>query len=266
MSPIVFAVASVTVIGCILGLVLSIASKIFYVKVDERVIQIREILPGANCGGCGCAGCDEYASKMVAGEAPTNLCAVGGPSVAAKASEILGVACGDMVPQTAIVKCKGHINTTEYTEEFVGPQTCLACSTLWKGRTSCKNACLGFGDCAAVCPQGAIKIVNNVAVVDRDLCIGCGKCARTCPNRVIELMPKTSNVFVACSNTDKGATTRTLCANGCIGCMKCEKNCPGEAITVTNNVAHIDYSKCCDCGVCVAGCPTKAISFFELQK
>ncbi|MEG1869499.1 MAG: RnfABCDGE type electron transport complex subunit B [Oscillospiraceae bacterium] len=266
MSPIVFPVVAVTIIGLILGLVLSIASKVFAVQVDERVTQLREALPGANCGGCGFAGCDEYSAKMVSEGAPTNKCAVGGAETAKKLSAILGVDCGDIVPKVAVVKCKGHTGTTEYKEEFVGPQTCLACSTLWKGRTTCPTACLGFGDCANICPQHAIKIVNNVAVIDRDLCIGCGMCAKQCPNHVIELMPKTSNVFVACSNTEKGLDTKKNCTNGCIGCGKCEKNCPGEAITVTNNVAHVDYSKCCDCGICVAGCPTKAISFFELQK
>ncbi|MBP1581885.1 MAG: ferredoxin, partial [Oscillospiraceae bacterium] len=86
MTPILI----VVVIGVIAGLVLSIAAKVFYVEVDETQAKVREVLPGANCGACGCAGCDEYAAKLAKGEAEPNLCTVGGAAVAAQIGEILG--------------------------------------------------------------------------------------------------------------------------------------------------------------------------------
>ena len=106
MQTILVPVLIVTGTGLIAGLLLSVASKFFAVKVDERVTQLREQLPGANCGACGCAGCDEYASKMAAGEAEPNLCPVGGAAVAAKLGEILGVSVGSIEPKRAVVKCR----------------------------------------------------------------------------------------------------------------------------------------------------------------
>lgn len=122
MQTILVPVLIVTGTGLIAGLLLSVASKFFAVKVDERVTQLREQLPGANCGACGCAGCDEYASKMAAGEAEPNLCPVGGAAVAAKLGEILGVSVGSIEPKRAVVKCRGHLQTSEYIMDYDGPR------------------------------------------------------------------------------------------------------------------------------------------------
>ncbi len=245
--------------GLIAGLHLSIASKIFEVKVDETVVKLREALPGANCGACGCAGCDEYAAKMAAGEAPANLCPVGGASVAAKLSEILGVEVGSIEAKRAVVKCRGHLQTTDYIMDYVGPQTCVTAKLFYNGRTSCNFACLGYGDCVNACNYNALEIVNNIAKVDESMCIGCSACAKACPNGILEILPVSQKVYVACSSKDKGADTRKVCTNGCIGCKKCERTCEFGAITVTDNVAHIDPEKCTNCGKCAEGCPTKCI-------
>ena len=127
------------------------------------------------------------------------------------------------------------------------------------GDKFCNFACLGYGDCAVVCPQNAISIENGIAHVDPRKCIGCGICVRECPNSIIHLINDTSRVVVECSNHDKGALTRKYCTNGCIGCMKCQKACPNGAITVVNNLATIDYSLCTGCAECVAVCPVHCI-------
>lgn len=259
MGAIILPVVIVSILGLLLGLILSAASKFFAVQVDETVAKVREALPGANCGSCGFAGCDDYAAKVAAGEAPANLCTPGGPATAQKLGELLGVSVGAVEAKRAQVRCRGHLGTTEYIMDYMGPQTCTACNSLYQGRRSCSHGCLGFGDCVRVCQYDAIHIVSGVAVVDPEKCTGCGMCAKECPNAIIQIVPAHSRVFVACRSTDKGAYTRKLCKNGCIGCMKCQKTCPSGAIKVENNLAYVDPEKCTSCGACVEVCPVKAI-------
>lgn len=259
LMSILIPVSIVTVTGLLAGLLLSIASKIFAVEVDETVQKIREVLPGANCGSCGCAGCDEYAVKLAAGETEANLCTVGGATVAQKIGEIMGVSVGAIESKRAVVKCQGHLATSEYIMDFEGPQSCAVAKLFYNGRTSCNYACLGYGDCTNACAYDAIHIINSIATVDDNKCIGCGACAKACPNGILEILPRSQKVYVSCSNRDKGADTRKICSNGCIGCKKCERTCEFGAITVENNCAHIDPEKCTHCGKCVEGCPVKCI-------
>lgn len=260
MNTIIFPIIVVLIIGCISGVCLAVASKFFAVKTDERVSQVREVLPGANCGACGYSGCDGYAAAAVEGAA-VNLCVPGGSETAKKIGAILGVESGDVVSMVAVVHCSGNSNVTEFVMDYEGPKTCLACNSFYQGRRSCSHACLGYGDCVAACQYGAISIENDIAVVDRTLCVGCGMCAKQCPNHLIEIIPATARAFVACSSCDKGAYTRKVCKAGCIGCKKCEKSCPNGAAKVINNLASIDSALCVNCGECAKQCPTGAIQF-----
>ena len=174
-------------------------------------------------------------------------------------SAILGVEALDVEEMVAYVACNGTCGVSELRYEYQGPRSCIAANLHYSGSKLCKDACLGYGDCAAACPKDAIYIEDGVARVDSSKCIGCGICVRTCPNAIIKLIPEVAQVTVNCSNHDKGALTRKYCANGCIGCMKCEKTCPSGAIKVQNNVATIDYSLCTSCKECVKVCPVKCI-------
>lgn len=260
MNTYVLPVIIVASIGVLSGVILAIASKVMAVEVDERITLLRSELPGANCGACGCAGCDDYAAKIVnePGTA-TNLCPVGGASLALKLSEIMGVSFEAAEPKQALVHCNGTCENTQYAVDYDGPQTCKACNTFYAGRGMCPSACLGFGDCVNVCAYDAIHLVDGVAVVDPEACVGCSMCAKVCPKLLITLTPASSQVYVSCSNTEKGGKTRKACTVGCIGCKKCEKTCPSDAITVENNLARIDPEKCTNCGACVGVCPTHAI-------
>jgi len=259
MQAILTPVITVTVIGLLSAVILTIAAKYMAVPVDERVTDMRALLPGANCGACGFAGCDEYAEKLVHAGVKTNLCTPGGGTVAAAVAAALGVAAEAVVPMSAIVKCSGTCDKTDYIMDYQGPQTCEACNFFYQGRGSCSHACLGFGDCVSVCQYDAIYIDNNIAVVDKERCTGCGMCAKACPNHIIGIVPSSSQVFVGCHSTDKGAFVRKVCRAGCIGCKKCEKTCEFGAITITDNLASIDPDKCTNCGACVGVCPTKVI-------
>lgn len=259
MTAILFPVAIVAIIGICSGVILTVADRFMSVPVDERVTKVREVLPGANCGACGFAGCDEYAEKLVHDGAAANLCTPGGAAVAAQIGQVLGVSVGDVVAKRAIVKCAGTTETTRYIMDYEGPRTCEANNFFYQGRRSCSHGCLGYGDCVLVCQYDAIRIENGVAVVDKDACTGCGMCAARCPNHLIEMVHATSQIHVACSSHDKGGFVRKVCKAGCIGCMKCQKTCEYGAIKVDQFLAAIDPEKCTNCGKCVEVCPTKVI-------
>ena len=107
MNLVLFAFLVLGGLGLIFGAVLAFASRVFAVEVDPREEAIIGCLPGANCGGCGYAGCGGYAAAVVKGEAPVNKCAAGGAAVAAQIGEIMGVAVGDSVKMVATVHCTG---------------------------------------------------------------------------------------------------------------------------------------------------------------
>ena len=258
-----FPVMLVGGIGLLAGVILAAASKFFAVEVDERVTKIRECLPGANCGGCGFAGCDDYAANLISNpDLPTNLCPVGGAAVAQKISEIMGVSFEAATPKHAVVHCNGTCQNTKYAIDYEGPQTCAACNTMFGGRGTCNFGCIGFGDCVAACQYDAIHIVDGVAKVDKDKCTGCGACANICPKKVIMIdAGGPRKPVVMCSNQDKGAVANKLCTTSCIACGMCERTCKFDAIHVVDGVARVDYDKCKGCGMCAQKCPKKIILF-----
>ena len=260
MIEILFPVLLLLGIALFCAVLLTLSAVFFAVKEDETAVAIRECLPGANCGACGYSGCDGYA-KALADKATdkTNLCVPGGDCAAKEIATILGVEAEDVIEKVAFVACNGTCDATAKKFDYQGHKSCLTANMAYSGDKLCNYACLGYGDCAVVCPQGAIALENGVARVDPKKCIGCGICVRQCPNGVIHLIDTTTRVVVECSNRDKGAVTRKACSNGCIGCMKCQKTCPNGAIKVIDNLATIDYSLCTGCGECAAVCPVHCI-------
>lgn len=246
--------------GLLVGILLGIAAKAFAVKVDEREVQVRELLPGNNCGGCGFAGCDALAKAIAEGSAPVSACPVAGSAVHAKIGEIMGAAAEAAEKKVAFVKCHGTCDKTEVKFRYDGIADCKKAAVVpGRGDKLCSYGCMGYGSCVAACKFDAIHIKNGIAVVDPEKCVACGACARECPNHLIELVPAASAHRVACSSKDKGKQVKDACQAGCIGCMLCVKACENGAITVENNLAHIDYSKCTGCGKCAQKCPQKII-------
>jgi Na+-translocating ferredoxin:NAD+ oxidoreductase RNF subunit RnfB len=258
------AILAVTVIGIICAVMLAVASKVMAVKVDEKAAALREALPGANCGACGYPGCDGYAAALTGGGVKTNLCIPGGDAVAEQVSVILGVSFENVVEKVAVVHCIGDCDATKDRIDYEGITTCAAAKLLG-GKGSCSYGCIGFGDCAAVCPYGAICIEKGIARVDTRKCTGCSMCVAACPNKIITVERDTIKTAVLCSNKDKGAVTRKKCTVGCIACKKCEKECPVQAIVIENNLSVIDYAKCTDCGHCAEVCPVKCISLSDYR-
>ena len=242
------------------GFGLVFAGKKFRVDVDERETAVREILPGNNCGACGFAGCDAMAAAIVKGEAPVNGCPVGGGPVAEKIAAIMGTDAGSVEKKVAFVRCKGSCEFTKNQGTYVGLEDCRSAQMNGIRFTDCDYGCLGLGSCVKVCPENAITVKDGIAAVDPRKCVGCGLCAKTCPRNLIELVPESKLVRVRCSNRDKGPTVKKVCSAGCIGCMLCTRLCPTKAITVENNLAHIDYEACIQCGKCAEKCPAHVIN------
>ena len=254
------AALAIGAVGLVLGVLLAIASRIFAVEKDEKAEAITEILPGANCGSCGFAGCSAYAEAISKDGAKINCCSPGGQAVSDKISGIMGVNAEAVEEKVAVVCCAGTDENAKKKYNYEGLNDCIAVSRLQGGgEKDCAFGCLGHGSCAKVCSRGAITMQNGIAVVDREKCGGCGECAEICPKKVIRIVPKNSKYVVKCVSCDKGAAMKTKCSVGCIGCKICEKNCPVGAISVTDNHAVIDYEKCTGCGICAQKCPKKII-------
>ncbi len=244
----------------LLGIVIVITSRIFAVPVNERLETVKGILPGANCGACGFTGCEGYAQSLADGNPDCSRCPVGGAEVARELAGFLGLASPDFIPKVAHVHCHGTVNNTQKRYEYSGTIGCAAAHGLFSGPNSCTYGCIGFGDCVAACPFGALYIAEGIAHVDSTKCTACGLCVVTCPKALIQIIPKHLNTYsVKCRNKWPGAQTRKNCKVGCIGCRKCYNVCPDQAITMDGPLAVIDQDKCTHCGKCEIVCPTSAI-------
>lgn len=234
----------IALMGLILGLGLAVADKKLAVTKDEKLVQLEENMPGANCGGCGFAGCSAYAEAVFKGEAEIGLCSPGGSALAQKMGEIMGKSV-DLTQEkmVAYVHCRGNKDVTETQFSYSGLEDCNAAYLLQAGPNACKEGCLHLGSCMKVCPAEAIyKDSEGFIVVDPDKCIGCGKCTGVCPTGVIRLIPASATYVVACNNHESGAKVRKECKVGCIGCKICEVKFPSSGCHVTSFLSSIDYS------------------------
>ena len=259
-------------LGLVLALVLFLVAKKFKVEEDPRIDEVEKVMPGANCGGCGFAGCRAFADAAVkAPNLDNNYCPVGGNEVMKKVAAILGYEIKEKAPQVAVVRCNGSCANRPRTNEYDGIASCKVKAALYSGDTACSFGCLGCGDCVAACQFGAISMnpETGLPVVDESKCTACGACAKACPKNIIEVRnqgPRGMREYVSCVNKDKGPAAKKACAAACIGCGLCAKTCTHDAITVEGNIAYIDFTKCKLCRECEAVCPTGAIHGVNFPK
>lgn len=257
LTAILIAAAVVLVLSILIGVLLGVVAEKFKVETDEREPLVRDCLAGSNCGGCGFAGCDAYAHAIVAEGADPGLCPA---SNAAQIGEIMGVSVSTGPKKVAFVRCSGTCTKTNDNYQYRDITDCrIAYLAPGHGSKKCAFGCLGFGSCAKVCPFDAIRIVDGLAVVDKEKCQACGRCVAACPNHLIEIVPYEASYVVRCSSRVKGKDVRNACKDGCLGCGLCARVCETGAISLDGNLAYIDQDKCIGCGKCAEKCPSKII-------
>ena len=254
------------VIAAVIGFGLAFLAEKIKVERDPKIDDVARYLAGANCGGCGYAGCDAFAEALVKGEAKLDRCNPTSAENKKNISKILGAADDDFKQMVAVVHCNGG-NKCRDKYEYQGFGDCQSAELIAGGSKACRVGCMGLGSCNEYCKYGAVSVDKDtgVAVVDSSKCTACGACVTACPKKIISRIPATAKVYVACSNTWRGKEVRSVCENGCIACGICEKKCPVGAIKVSNNLAMIDYDKCTGCMACRDACPSKCIHEYKFD-
>lgn len=262
---IIYSALLLSAIGVVAAIILYIVSKKFYVYEDPLIAEVEDILPAANCAGCGSPGCKAFAEKLVGTDDISELfCPVGGNDVMKMVSEVLGKEVAEKDPTVAVLRCQGACEVRPKTTEYQGPRTCAISAMVYGGETDCQYGCLGDGDCVNVCDFDAMYMdeKTGLPVIITDKCTSCGACVKACPRHILEMRPRNKRdlkIFIGCLNEDKGGIAKKACSVACIGCSKCEDVCEKDAVLMENNLAYIDPIACTLCRKCVAVCPTDSI-------
>ena len=253
------------VLAMLFAIALAYLGKKLAVSRDERIDQVKDCLSGANCGACGYAGCDGFATALVEGKAELSSCNATSKEKKEEIAEILGLT--DTGEATKVVVCCHGGQDAKDKYDYVGYGDCRSMELLAGGRKQCAWGCLGTGSCVDACQHHAVTVKQKgYSEVSLSKCISCGRCISVCPKKIIKRIPASATYYVACSNHQKGKEVRELCTKGCIACSICVKQCEVGAITIVDNLATIDYTKCINCGKCAAKCPQRCIVSTDSMK
>ncbi len=261
-NTILMPVAVLGGLGIAFAALLSYASKVFHVAVNRKVEEVRNALPGANCGACGFPGCDGLAKAIALDGAPIDKCPIGGQALIEDLARIMGQEAVEAAKEVAVVLCQGTNERASNKYNYEGIADCRSIAALQEGNKTCSYGCLGGGTCKDVCQFGAIEMVDGLAIIDKDKCTACLKCVEACPKHIIEMYPYDMDSVVKCKSHDPGKAVRAACKVGCIGCKICVKQYP-EGFEVEDFLATAVYDpdnvdvEALDNAI--AKCPTKCI-------
>jgi len=217
-------------LGASCGLILAVASKIFYVYEDPRIAAVEGYLSGANCGGCGYTGCAAAAAAVVNGKAAPSVCIIAGMESAVNVATVMGVDPGTAEPLRSWNECLGG-NRADDKYSYLGVPSCRALSALYGGKRVCEIGCLGLGDCIKSCLFDAIHMGSDgYPIVDQHKCVGCGACERICPKHILKVSTMSQRLLHFNQGTDALAP--------------CAQTCPAE-INIPQYIAQIkkgDYT------------------------
>ncbi|MBI2343709.1 MAG: Fe-S cluster domain-containing protein [Deltaproteobacteria bacterium] len=260
----IWGVVVFSLLGVFFGFALAATARRFHVPVNPVVDQIREVLPAANCGACGFAGCAAYAEAVAErGETSPSLCVPGGQSTAERVAQLSGKGAAVVEERVAVLRCHGTTAYVREQAEYRGIRSCAAASLVFGGPRACKNGCLGLGDCVRTCPFDAMHIdpMYGIVAIDHAQCTGCGLCVPACPKKILDLYPRAHRVELACVAREKAGAVRAKCLVGCTTCQKCVGACPAQAIAWDGTTIQVDHAACVAYGLsckeaCVEICPT----------
>ena len=261
------AVGFLTVLGIFLAIVLVVANKYLFVYEDPRIDEVEAMLPAANCGACGTAGCRNFAEKLVAGEVTPGQCTVNPKETSVAIADFLGVALGKVEKRVARLACAGGRHVARIRASYDGLSSCRAAALVSGGGKGCRWGCLGLADCEAVCEFDAISMDRyGLPVVDVDKCTACGDCVDVCPKDLFSLQPLSHQLWVACKSEDFGDAAEAECEVMCTACGRCAMDSPEGLITMKNNLAAIDYTKNgLASQIAIERCPTGAIVWYDAK-
>lgn len=269
---ILFAILALSGIGVLAAIILYFVARKFRVIEDPRIDIVNDLLPAANCGGCGYAGCRNFAETIVKSGSLDGLnCPVGGNDTMKLIASAMGLDAEETKPMVAVMRCNGSFANALAKVVYDGISSCTFAHNLYTGSSGCPHGCVGLADCVRSCIFDAMFMdaKTGLPVIIEAKCTACGACVKACPRDIIELRlegPKSKRIYVECINTEKGAIARKNCEVACIGCGKCVKICPHDAIVMENNLAYISDEKCKLCRKCVEECPTHAIVELNFPK
>jgi Na+-translocating ferredoxin:NAD+ oxidoreductase RNF subunit RnfB len=254
-------------IGVLLAAILAFASRKLYVYEDPRIDVVEGMLPKANCGACGCAGCRAFAEKAVAGEIAPAKCTVSSADGIQAIAEFLQIDAGAADKRVARLACAGGGHVARLRAQYVGLPTCRAAALVNGGGKGCSWGCLGFGDCERVCNFHAIHMdAHNLPVVSESLCTACGDCVDVCPKQLFSLHSVTHRLWVACKSLADGQQAEADCEVACTACGRCAADAPA-LIQIVNNLAVVDYGKNrLATPEPTLRCPTGAIVWIDAKK
>jgi RnfABCDGE-type electron transport complex B subunit len=265
MLNILIAVGFMAVLGLVLATVLVIANRRLYVYEDPKIDLVEDMLPHANCGACGTAGCRAFAEKLVTGESQPGACTVNSAEMNQQIASFLGVELGSQEKQVARLACAGGNNVARRHGDYQGVESCRAATLVSGGGKGCVWGCLGLGDCEQVCDFDAIIMdAHDLPQVINNKCTACGDCVDICPRDLFSLQPVSNKLWVACKNLEKGEAAEAECAVACNGCGRCALDAPGDLIAIDHHLAVIDYTKnALASRIAIERCPTGAIVWLE---
>ncbi|KXX65640.1 RnfABCDGE type electron transport complex subunit B [Marichromatium gracile] len=265
MATILTAVGFMAALGLMLALMLVVANRRFYVYEDPRIDQVEDLLPKANCGACGEAGCRTFAELLVKGEVEPGKCTVNAKDTNQIIADFLGVSLGNTEKRVARLACAGGDHVAYIRASYGGISSCRAAALVGGGGKGCSWGCLGMGDCVEVCQFGALSLdAHGLPVVDEDKCTACGDCVSVCPKDLFSIHPVSHRLWVACKSLDAGDEVEHQCEVACTACGRCVQDSPEGLIEIRDNLAVLDYDKnALASKVAIERCPTGAIVWLE---
>jgi len=267
-SAVVGSVAILGGVGMTFGALIALANAKLRVEEDPRLDDLSDLLPGANCGACGFAGCRSFAEAVIKGETPPAKCTVMSEDQREDVADFLGVDVGAADRNVARLLCAGGSDVAWRKADYVGIESCAAAVAVTGGGKGCAWGCVGFADCAVACDFDAIAMSPfGLPVVDVDKCTACNDCVEACPLDLFALYPVDNHLFVQCRNLLDGDAAEEVCSVACTGCRRCVQDAEPGLIEVRQGLAIIDYGKISlENPKAIERCPTKAIVWIDGQQ